>query len=403
MTAATSTGNDAAAADNELRLGSFRLGRRIDETSFGRPAVVAMVAVGAAGTPFENQPAIVRCSPTNQSDDFAAARVADAMARLRSVRHRSLVPILEAGVAGDVAYVVEARPSGSRLCDVLAKKGKLTPPQVRRMVADVAAGLAAAHAGGLRHGRVTPAVIWGNPDGAASIGGFVVADAARAENPSDPWSAPQSSGGGKGAAVDQYQLALTAAAALTGELPTRPGGIRDSLPGVPGTIVAVLSRATAAKPDDRFPDLSAFASAFDEAMTHAGDDLIAGVWEVTAQKNNGLAAIMIEMAEAYAPDHRDLPLLRVRVAGGDTNDISSLAMASLGLNMPGAPAPKMPEPPAIVTSTPEEAAIAALLMPPPRPAGSAKSKGNPWVMFAAGTCACVILLVIAMAMTVAYL
>jgi hypothetical protein len=203
-------------------------------------------------------------------------------------------------------------------------------------------------------------------------------------------------------ASDQYQLALTVGSALTGEMPNRPGGIRDTLPGVPGTVVSVLARATATRPDERFPDLYAFARAFDESITSAGEDLIAGVWEATSRGDNALAAIMLEMAQDYAPDHRDLPVLRIRMTGGSAVDVSSLA--GMGLVPSADPKPKANEQPAIVVSTPEEAEIAAMLLPP-KPANSAnpKPKSNPWVAFAAGTFACLILLVLATALTLAYL
>lgn len=401
MTAATSTGSNAA-AEGGLRLGSFQLGRRIDEGTQNRPAVVAMDAVGAAGTPFEGQLAIARCAPTSGLDADGAARIADIVGRLRAVRHRCLASIFEAGVSRDIAYVVEAKPEGVRLSDVLAKKEKLTPLQVRQLVDDLAAGLSAAHASGLKHGRVTPAVIWGTAGGDAILGGFVAADAPRQEDSADPWTAPGGLAAGRELASDQYQLALTAAAALTGELPSRPGGIRDSLPGVPGTVVTVLARATATRPDERFPDLQAFARAFGESIASAGEELVAGVWEASGRRDNALAAIMLEMAQKYAPDHRDLPVLRVRMSGGSALDVSSLAMAGLVPSVEQAP--KLQGQPMIVTSTPEEAEIAAMLLPPrPATATRSKQKSNPWVAFAAGTFACLIVLVIATALTLAYL
>jgi hypothetical protein len=201
---------------------------------------------------------------------------------------------------------------------------------------------------------------------------------------------------------DQYQLALTVAAALTRELPSWPAGIRDGLPGVPGAVVSVLARATATRPEERFPDLDAFARSFDQSIVQAGDDLIAGIREATARRDNALAAIMLEMGQIYAPDHRDLPVLRLRVEGRSGAGVGELVMAGLDLSASGGALPKAQEPPAIVTTTPEEAAIAAFLMPP-KPGVPAKQKSNPWVAFAAGTFACLLMLVIVAALTMAYL
>jgi hypothetical protein len=134
----------------------------------------------------------------------------------------------------------------------------------------------------------------------------------------------------------------------------------------------------------------------------AGDDLIAGIWEATARRDNALAAIMFEMAQNYAPDHRDLPVLRLRVEGRSGAGVGELVMAGLDLSAGGGALPKAPAAPAVVTSTPEEAAIAAILMPP-KLSVPAKQKSNPWVAFAAGTFACLLMLVIVAALTLAYL
>lgn len=395
MTTASPPVAETQVSGSKLRLGSFELGRRIDERPYGRPSVVATEALGAAGTPFENRDAIVRCFPIGMADPAIAARVEEASARLRAVAHRALVPVLEAAVAGDVAFVAEARPDGIPLSQVLAEGGKLTPIQVKRVLDDVSAGLAAAHRAGLRHGRVTPANIWLGNNGSAAIGGFVCGDPGGGSGASDPWRPAEESK----AALDQYQLSLTAATALTGSIPAVQGGVPESLTSVPASVVAVLRRGTAPVPEHRYPDLYAFAQAFGEAIDQAGGELIAGVWEATSRNDTAMAAIMLEMAEAYAPNHQDLGLLRLRTGGGTVGNIAELA--SVGL--PTSSAGHLPSPWSIPPSPPataEEAAIAALLTPP-RPAAVPRRRSNPWVAFAAGTFACVVLLVLVAALAFA--
>jgi hypothetical protein len=394
MTAAPSTVDAAPVSSSELRFGSFQLGRRIDERPYGRPWVVAMDAVGVPGSAFEQRDAIARCFPVSRANLDTTVPPAEAATRLRAVQHRAIVPVLEAGIAGEVAFVVEAKLDGISLAQTLAANGKMAPLRVKWMVDDVSAGLAAAHGVGLRHGRVTPANIWLGNDGEARIGGFVFGDPTVAD--ADPW---RLRGDGR-AALDQFQLAWSATVALTGQAPAGQGGVSDSLTGVPGAVVAVLKHATAAKPEDRYPDLYAFAHAFGESIAHAGEDLIAGVWEATSRKDTAMAAIMLGMAEAYAPDHRDLALLQARVHGGP-GGVGDLSLAGL---VPAPPGPLPPTSPLLpgAPSTPEEAAIAALLMPP-RPSVPTKPKTNPWVAFAAGTFACLLILVLIAALTFAYL
>jgi hypothetical protein len=398
MTTATSPVAEAPASGNELRIGSFQLGQRLDERPYGRPSVVAMDALGVAGTPYDNRDAVIRCFPINLADPATAAHAAEASTRLRAVQHRSIVPVLEAGVVGEVAFVVEAKPDGFSLAQGLAANGKLAPLQVKRLVDDVSAGLAAAHRAGLRHGRVTPANIWLGNDGGATIGGFLFGDPGAVAPAADPWRQTGESKAG----LDQFQLALTAATALTGAVPRTQGGVPESLPGVPSVVVDVLRRGTAPRPEDRYPDFYAFAQAFGESIAHAGSDLIAGLWEATSRKDIAMAAIMLEMAEAFAPDHQDLGLLRTRINGGTGIGIGDLSLAGL-LPTPVGYLPASSPSPSMAPLTPEEAAIAALLMPPRSTASTAKSKANPWIAFAAGTFACLLLLVLAVAFTLAYL
>jgi hypothetical protein len=215
----------------------------------------------------------------------------------------------------------------------------------------------------------------------------------------DPWRAPEDGSGELGPAADQFGLALTAATALAGEFPNRRNGTLEALPGVPAAVVAVLARALATAPGDRFPSIAAFAQAFAESIALAGEDLIAGVWEALSRDDQAMAAIMLEMALGFAPDHRDVAILRVRMNGGGATGLGSAATAlgslpGLEIFAAGAAAP------AATAMTPEEA-IAALLTPP-IPTVPARPKNNPWVLFAAGTFACIVLFVLLVALTLSF-
>ncbi|HSJ62328.1 MAG TPA: serine/threonine-protein kinase [Gemmatimonadaceae bacterium] len=82
------------------------------------------------------------------------------------------------------------------------------------------------------------------------------------------------------AASDQWQLAASAFAALTGELPpnvdTPP--IQWVRPEVPGDVAAALDRALAADPQDRFPTVAALLRAVDRAIG-SRTVLVSGVGE----------------------------------------------------------------------------------------------------------------------------
>jgi hypothetical protein len=380
MSAGALTASDTKATAGEFRLGSFVLDRRIDEGEMGRHSVVTAEAVGAAGTAHDGRTAVVRCAPVGTGGE-AAARTAEAAARLLSVRHPALAQVIEAGVAGEVAYVVEARPAGTSIAETLRRQVKSPATAVVRMVSEIAEALNVLHAAGLAHGRVTPAAIWLAESGRPMLTGCLLGGGTVGTGRGDPWFPPEGESALANPAADQFQLAMTAAVALTGFAP-RTGGVGDVLPGVPGAVVAVLARATATHPADRFPSLDAFARAFGESVTRAGDELIAGVWEAIGRRDDGMATIMLEMAQGYAPNHPDLAMLRLRLAGGPATAADFELMAALGMST--LPAPALPiESPFALPATPEEAAIAELLKPP-APA-SAVSKGNPWTGFAVGT------------------
>jgi hypothetical protein len=165
--------------------------------------------------------------------------------------------------------------------------------------------------------------------------------------------------------------------------------------------VSVLARATATRSADRFPNVAAFAQAFDLAMNHASEDLIAGVWEATGRGDLAMGTIMIEMAEGFAPDHPDLPLLRLRVNGDmGIGQIGSAPRGAMDLAFDQS---VMAERVAAIDgarSQDERDAIAALLTLPQQQ--SSKPKSNPWIGFMVGTFVCLLLLVVAAAFTLIY-
>jgi serine/threonine-protein kinase len=72
------------------------------------------------------------------------------------LRHRHLVPVLDAGEAGSHLYLASAYVEGRSLAARLATGGPLTLDELLRLVAELASGLDALHRAGLVHRDVKP-------------------------------------------------------------------------------------------------------------------------------------------------------------------------------------------------------------------------------------------------------
>ncbi|MBL0220337.1 MAG: serine/threonine protein kinase [Myxococcales bacterium] len=209
-----------------------------------------------------------------------ALREARALARLS---HPNVVAIYDAGLHGDATFIAMELIAGVSLQAWLAAAPR-TPAQVLAVIADAAAGLAAAHDLGLIHRDVKPGNILVGDDGRSRIADFGLArdatpvarrvskqlDALQTAQAGTPaYMAPeQVSGRPLDARVDQFALALTAWEGVFGVSPfeelteweiAAPPAARRAQVGA--QVEAALRRALAVDPGQRFPDLRAFACA----------------------------------------------------------------------------------------------------------------------------------------------
>jgi|GEM_PF-3510859 len=148
-----------------------------------------------------------------------------------------------------------------------------------RIVGQVAAALYLAHSRGLIHRDIKPAnILLGNADWPL-LGDFGVAvpiEGATSDTAGTPvYLAPEVwQGQPSSAASDQYALAVTTYQILTGRLPfeaadlaelrrqhleDEPSPLRDSVPGLPEEVEAVIRRGLAKDPALRYPTVAAFA------------------------------------------------------------------------------------------------------------------------------------------------
>lgn len=204
---------------------------------------------------------------------------------LARIRHPNVVHIYDAGEAGGTAYLAMELVEGRSLAATLMARGPLPLDEVREIVRQVAAGLAAVHARGLVHRDVKPANIMLDEErnqpilldlglarpvemSATSTSGWLVGTLG--------FMAPEQLDGEIGATpqTDVYQLGATAFTLLTGKAPFTGDPTRviyaiahqpapdlaGARPDLPRAIAHVIDDALAKDPGRRPPDAPDFAA-----------------------------------------------------------------------------------------------------------------------------------------------
>ncbi|HEX5828035.1 MAG TPA: serine/threonine-protein kinase [Candidatus Limnocylindrales bacterium] len=126
--------------------------------------------------------AVKRLHPRLLADPAARGRLEREIAAARAVTHPRLVPLLDAHVGEDDAWLTMPFVAGGTLADRL-RAGRLDERDAAAIGADVADGLAALHRAGIVHRDVTPANILLDGDGRALLGDLGIARPA--EDPLD--------------------------------------------------------------------------------------------------------------------------------------------------------------------------------------------------------------------------
>lgn len=88
------------------------------------------------------------------------------------LEHKNIVRVLGGDVSSQPPYIVTEYISGGSLRAVLRKRGRLTQEETLRIIADVAEGLAFAHASGVVHCDVKPENILLDETGVAKVADF---------------------------------------------------------------------------------------------------------------------------------------------------------------------------------------------------------------------------------------
>lgn len=224
----------------------------------------------------------VKVLVADASDPAVRARFEREVRAMGSVSdHPNVVPVYDAGVAGDRPYLVMPYMAGGSLADDMAPMAVVDVVRIGVAVADA---LDAAHRAGLLHRDVKPANILRTQTGEPKLADFGVArfsDATATQGQlamTLAYAAPELlQGEAATVASDVYSLGATLHALLRGDQPfpvPEDGGpmamavriIGDEAPdlrasGVPAGVAAVIERAMAKRPGDRYPSAAALRQA----------------------------------------------------------------------------------------------------------------------------------------------
>jgi eukaryotic-like serine/threonine-protein kinase len=207
---------------------------------------------------------------------------------LAQLNHPNIVTVIDRGEYEGRQFIVFEHVEGDNLKELTEREGQLPVDQALGLVHQVARGLAFAHEHGVVHRDVKPHNVLIDEDGVAKVTDFGIA---RSLEPADgltetgtllgtsEYIAPeQASGHRVDERSDQYSLAAVLYELLAGEPPYTGQNfmavalkhiqdpvpsVQDVRPDVSPRLDAIVARALAKRPEDRFPSTDAFMAALE--------------------------------------------------------------------------------------------------------------------------------------------
>lgn len=278
--------------------GAGLVGRRLE----GRYELQDEIASGGMGTVWRardevlGRPVAVKVLHDHLARDpdlFDRFRL-EAVAAAR-LTHPAVVRVFDTGVDGGVCFIVMELFEGNTLESLLKERGTLKPEEAARIVRSALQGLGHAHRQGVVHRDVKPGNILIDREGYVKVTDFGIAKAAFAGDDltttgnllgTSRYLAPeQVTGGPVDARADLYATGIVLYEALTGrtpfqanthiatatmrlsEDPVPPRALRS---GISRELDAVVMRALARSPDERYGSAEEMAEALERAVPSDG-------------------------------------------------------------------------------------------------------------------------------------
>ncbi|MGH3042398.1 MAG: protein kinase domain-containing protein [Gaiellaceae bacterium] len=220
-------------------------------------------------------------------------REARAIARLA---HPNVVTVIDRGEWEGRQFIVFEHVAGENLKNVIARDGALAVDRALALACQIARALTFAHQLGIVHRDVKPHNVLVDRGGTAKVTDFGIARALDADDAltatgtvlgTGQYLSPEQANGERGdERSDQYSLGVVTYELLTGEVPYSGENlmavamqhVRDPVPSVrarrPGVserVDAVVAKAMAKRPEDRFESMDALAAALESCHAEAED------------------------------------------------------------------------------------------------------------------------------------
>ena len=316
----------------DLAPGTQFAGHRIEEVA-GRGGMG--VVYRATQLALERTVALKVIAPGLMEDAAMRRRFLVEVRTAASLDHPNVIPLLYAGESDGVAYLAMRYVAGDDLRTLVRREGPLEPGRAARIVAQIGAALDAAHAAGLVHRDVKPANVLLGPGDHVYLTDFGLTKQARSLGTAHTtrtghwvgtldYVAPEQIRGERiDARADVYALGCVLFFALCGvvpfpregdearlwahlhEAPPRPSAV---VTNVPRGFDAVIARALAKAPDDRFPsagDLGRAAAAVAAGAAVGATERRVAVGAAAPEEAPTLTSRGEEQTARLSPDRRD--------------------------------------------------------------------------------------------------
>ena len=277
--------------ESHFRAGS-RIGKYVLEQQIGHGGMA--VVFRARDDQLGRMVALKIMAPSVASDAEFRQRFVRESKAAAAVDDPHIIPVFEAGDSAGVLFIAMRYVAGGDVRSLLAREGPLSVDRASAILVSVASALDAAHAAGLVHRDVKPGnmlmdVRKGRPDHVyladfgltkATSGAVTLTGSGRFLGTADYAAPEQIRGRRVDGRADQYALACAAVEMLTGQAPfprddamavltahmsEPPPALSARRHGLPAELDAVLGRALAKSPSDRYPSCGDFTAAFQRA------------------------------------------------------------------------------------------------------------------------------------------